>query len=110
MYGTAIEGLFDAAPAAALGFVGFCALMFGLGMRPAGDDPDDKSKTVVLVDDDADVMRGLRALIEARTPFRVAGVAHSGLEGVRVVGALGPDLVVVDVKLPELDGIETTRR
>ncbi|MDQ3958149.1 MAG: response regulator transcription factor, partial [Actinomycetota bacterium] len=63
-----------------------------------------------LVDDDADVLRGLRSLIESRTPFRVAGVAYSGLEGLRVVDAVTPDLVVVDVKLPELDGIETTRR
>ena len=110
MYGTAIEGLLDVAPAAALGFVGFCFLMFALGMQgtPADDPP--KSKTVVLVDDDADVLRGLRWLIESRTPFRVAGVAYSGLEGIRVVDAVTPDLVVVDVKLPELDGIETTRR
>lgn len=110
MYGTAIEGLFDAAPAAALGFVGFCGLMFALGMHSPPEGDDGKSKTVVLVDDDADVMRGLRALIESRTPFRVAGVAYSGLEGLRVVDAVEPDLVVVDVKLPELDGIETTRR
>lgn len=109
MYGTAIEGLFDAAPAAALGFVGFCGLMFALGMHDPRED-DAEAKTVVLVDDDADVMRGLRALIDSRTPFRVAGVAYSGREGLRVVDALEPDLVVVDVKLPELDGVETTRR
>jgi DNA-binding NarL/FixJ family response regulator len=110
MYGTAIEGLLDVAPAATLGFVGFCFSMFALGMRGAPDDEDTKSKTVVLVDDDADVLRGLRSLIESRTPFRVAGVAYSGLEGLRVVAAVEPDLVVVDVKLPELDGVETTRR
>lgn len=110
MYGTAIEGLLDVAPAATLGFLGFCFLMFALGMRGAPDDEEPKSKTVVLVDDDADVLRGLRSLIESRTPFRVAGVACSGLEGIRVVDAVTPDLVVVDVKLPELDGIETTRR
>jgi DNA-binding NarL/FixJ family response regulator len=110
MYGTAIEGLFDVAPAATLGFVGFCALMFAAGMDNPRDDVDSRSKTVVLVDDDADVLRGLRSLIESRTPFRVAGVAYSGLEGLRVVDAVTPDLVVVDVKLPELDGIETTRR
>lgn len=110
MYGTAIEGLLDVAPAATLGFFAFCFLMFALGMSPPRDDEDSKSKTVVLVDDDADVLRGLRWLIESRTPFRVAGVAYSGLEGLRVVDAVTPDLVVVDVKLPELDGIETTRR
>ena len=110
MYGTAIEGLFDVAPAATLGFFGFCFLMFALGMSSPRDEDDGKTKTVVLVDDDPDVMRGLRSLIESRTPFRVAGVAYSGLEGLRVVDAVTPDLVVVDVKLPELDGIETTRR
>lgn len=110
MYGTAIEGLFDVAPAATLGFFAFCGLMFALGMSAPRDEDETKSKTVVLVDDDADVMRGMRSLIESRTPFRVAGVAYSGLEGLRVVDAVSPDLVVVDVKLPELDGIETTRR
>lgn len=110
MYGTAIEGLRDVAPAATLGFVGFCFLMFALGMHNPGDDDEEKSKTVVLVDDDADVLRGMRSLIDSRTPFRVAGVAYSGLEALRVIDAVTPDLVVVDVKLPELDGIETTRR
>jgi DNA-binding NarL/FixJ family response regulator len=110
MYGTAIEGLLDVAPGPTLGFVGFCFLMFALGMHRPADDEDGKSKTVVLVDDDADVLRGLRSLVESRTPFRVAGVAYSGLEALRVVDAVTPDLVVVDVKLPELDGIETTRR
>lgn len=110
MYGTALQGLLDVAPAATLGFFAFCFLMFALGMSAPRDDAVAKSKTVVLVDDDADVMRGMRSLIESRTPFRVAGVAYSGLEGLRVVDAVTPDLVVVDVKLPELDGIETTRR
>lgn len=110
MYGTAIQGLMDVAPAATLAFFAFCFLMFALGMTGSPEDEEPKSKTVVLVDDDADVMRGLRSLIESRTPFRVAGVAYSGLEGIRVVDAVTPDLVVVDVKLPELDGIETTRR
>lgn len=110
MYGTAIQGLLDVAPAATLGFFAFCFLMLAMGMSAPRDEDETKSKTVVLVDDDADVLRGLRSLIESRTPFRVTGVAYSGLEGLRVVDAVTPDLVVVDVKLPELDGIETTRR
>ncbi|MDQ3916008.1 MAG: response regulator transcription factor [Actinomycetota bacterium] len=109
MYGTAIEGLLDVAPAETLAFVGFGFLMFALGMHNPAEE-DEKTKTAVLVDDDPDVLRGLRSLVESRTPFRVAGVAWSGREGLRVADAVTPDLVVVDVKLPELDGIETTRR
>ncbi|HEV2755069.1 MAG TPA: response regulator transcription factor [Actinomycetota bacterium] len=110
MYGTAIEGLLDVAPAATLGFVGFCFLMFAMGMYNPPDEDDGKTKTAVLVDDDPDVLRGLRALVESRTPFRVAGVAWSGAEALRVADAVTPDLVVVGVKLPEIDGIETARR
>ena len=110
MYGTALEGLLEVAPVPVLGFMGFGFLMFALGMSSPGEEEEPKSRTVVLVDDDADILRGLRTLIESRTPFRVVGVAYSGLEGLRVVDTVEPDLVVVDVKLPELDGIETTRR
>ena len=110
MYGTALQGLIEVAPVPVLGLMGFGFLMFALGMQNGPDQDDDKTKTVVLVDDDFDVLRGLRSLVESRTPFRVAGVACSALEGLRVVGSLEPDLVVVDVKLPDLDGIETTRR
>jgi DNA-binding NarL/FixJ family response regulator len=110
MYGTALEGLFEVAPVPVLGFMGFVFLMFALGMQNGPEEDDGKTKTVVLVDDDFDVLRGLRSLVESRTPFRVGGIACSGLEGLRIVDAIEPDLVVVDVKLPDLDGIETTRR
>lgn len=110
MYGTAIEGLFQVAPGYALGFVAFVFLMFAAGMQNSSTEDDGKTRTVVLIDDDTDVLRGLRTLIEAHTPFRVAGVAYSGVEGLRVVTSVIPDLVVIDVKLPEMDGIETTRR
>lgn len=65
---------------------------------------------VVLVDDDPDVLRGLRYLIEERTSLGVVGEAQRGDAAVDVVDATLPDVVVMDVRLPGLDGIEATRR
>jgi DNA-binding NarL/FixJ family response regulator len=67
-------------------------------------------KKVVLVDDDPDVLRGLRWLIEDRTALTVVGEARTGRSAVQVVDSTQPDVVVIDVKLPDLDGIEATRK
>ena len=101
--------LFEVAPWVVIGFFGFGFLMFAFGMvRPKEEDVH--PKTAVIVDDDADIRRGLKTLIENRTPFAVAGEASDGAAGTYVVDSLLPDLVVIDVKLPEVDGIELTRR
>jgi DNA-binding NarL/FixJ family response regulator len=64
------------------------------------------SITVFLADDHAVVRDGLRALLEAQPDMRVIGDAADGRETVRQVGRLRPDVVVLDIAMPELNGIE----
>ncbi len=65
---------------------------------------------VVVVDDDFMVAKVHSAFV-ARVPgFTVAGVAHSGTEALRTVAELRPDLVLLDIHLPDMNGIEVLRR
>ncbi|WP_407444843.1 response regulator [Rhodococcus sp. (in: high G+C Gram-positive bacteria)] len=65
---------------------------------------------VVLVDDQALVREGLRALLERTDDIVVAGEADDGDVGVRVVTATRPDVVLMDIRMPGTDGIAATRR
>ncbi len=64
---------------------------------------------VVVVDDDPMVREAVRALMEDRG-FDVVGEAEDGLAAVGVVAELLPDVVLMDVKMPVMDGLEATRR
>lgn len=66
--------------------------------------------TVVLVDDHPVVRGGLRALIESFEGFAVVGEAADGEQAVREVQLHHPDAVVMDVLMPNVDGVEATRR
>jgi len=65
---------------------------------------------VLLADDHAVVRDGLRALLEHGGDFEIVGVAGNGREAVAEAQRLTPDVVVMDIAMPELDGIEATRR
>jgi two-component system invasion response regulator UvrY len=65
---------------------------------------------VVTVDDQAVFRRAAEVVIEASPGFELAGEAGSGDEGLAVVERLRPDLVLVDVRMPGMDGVETARR
>lgn len=69
----------------------------------------DNSISVLLVDDHEVVRQGVRASLEAREGFTVVGEAASGEEAVRLAGELVPDVVLVDLIMPGMDGVETTR-
>lgn len=67
-------------------------------------------KRILLADDHEIVREGLRALIEKRTDMEVAGEANSGWEAVRLVRKLTPDLIIMDISMPDLNGIDATRQ
>jgi len=64
---------------------------------------------VVIVDDHALFRRGLRSLLEAEDGIEVVGEAADGETSIAVVAACQPDVVVMDVRMPRLGGIEATR-
>ena len=66
--------------------------------------------SVLLVDDHAVVREGYRRLLETHTNIKVVGEAANGLDAVVLFGALTPDVVVMDIALPGITGIETLRR
>jgi DNA-binding NarL/FixJ family response regulator len=65
---------------------------------------------VLIVDDQPLVRGGLRMIIETRPEFVVVGEAVHGLEAVAMVEVVRPHVVVMDIQMPVLDGIEATRR
>jgi DNA-binding NarL/FixJ family response regulator len=66
--------------------------------------------TVLAVDDQAVFLRAARELIAATPGFTQVGEAASGPEAVERAEELRPDLVLLDVRMPEMDGIETAQR
>jgi DNA-binding NarL/FixJ family response regulator len=65
---------------------------------------------VLLCDDQALVRGGFRMILEARPDIEVVGEAEDGLDAVEQTGALEPDVVLMDVRMPNLDGIGATRQ
>ena len=66
--------------------------------------------TIVLVDDHQVVRQGLRALLESESDFSITGETGDGLEAVDLVERLRPDVLVVDLMMPGLNGLEVTRQ
>jgi DNA-binding NarL/FixJ family response regulator len=65
---------------------------------------------VLLTDDQPLVRHGLRVLITDRIGLEVAGEAANGEEAARLAEQMAPDVVVMDIRMPRMDGIEATRR
>ena len=65
---------------------------------------------VLIVEDQDIVRRGLATLLELDERVEVVGEAASGVEALRQVPRLGPDVALVDVRMPGMDGVELTRR
>ncbi|MEX1049263.1 MAG: response regulator [Akkermansiaceae bacterium] len=65
---------------------------------------------VLLVDDHRMVREGFRSVIEAKSDIRVVGEAADGVEAVQKARELHPDVVVMDINMPRMNGLEATRR
>jgi DNA-binding NarL/FixJ family response regulator len=66
--------------------------------------------TVLLVDDQELFREGVRVIIDAQDGMRVIGAAGNGIEAVRLVEELQPDVVLMDIRMPEMDGVEASRQ
>ena len=65
----------------------------------------------VLLVDDQDLFReGVKVIVDAQPGMTVVGSAGDGLEAVRLVDELEPDVVLMDIRMPEMDGVEATRQ
>jgi len=64
------------------------------------------SKSILIVDDDKLVRRVLRSFVESRTHFDVCGEAVNGIDAIEKARTLNPDLIVMDLSMPVMNGLE----
>ena len=65
---------------------------------------------LLVVDDESLVRHGFRLILDSEDDFEVIGEAADGEEAIKEAGRLKPDVVLIDIRMPRLDGVEATRR
>jgi DNA-binding NarL/FixJ family response regulator len=70
----------------------------------------DETKRLILADDHHLLRRGFKSLLSGETDLEVVGEASNGLQAIEMCRRLEPDLILMDVRMPEMDGITATRR
>jgi DNA-binding NarL/FixJ family response regulator len=65
---------------------------------------------VLIADDHPVVCKGIRDLLEAAPGIRVAGVAHTGRDAIHMTASLNPDILLLDMELPDLSGVEVLKQ
>jgi two-component system chemotaxis response regulator CheB len=78
-------------------------------MAVTREPPSDRVR-VLIVDDDYDFACAMREALSADGRIDVAGIAHDGLEALELTKTLRPDVVLLDLEMPRMDGYETLRR
>jgi DNA-binding NarL/FixJ family response regulator len=74
-----------------------------IGLKP-------KVHRVLIVDDQEAIRNALRGLLSAQSSFQTCGEAHDGREAVQMAVELDPEVILMDISMPGLDGLEATRR
>ncbi len=82
----------------------------GVEVQPISKSATPGGTTVLLADDHAVLRQGLRALLEAENDIRVVGEAENGRQAVQLAQRLQPDVVLMDIAMPSLNGLEATRQ
>lgn len=87
-----------------------CRRLLERNSRGVTREPPSDRVRVLIVDDDDDFASAMRAALTADGRIDVAGIAHDGLEALELTKSLRPDLVLLDLEMPRMDGYETLRR
>jgi DNA-binding NarL/FixJ family response regulator len=67
-------------------------------------------KRILVVDDQVHVRKGLEAILSLEADLRIVGYASNGLEAMELAEKFDPDIILIDLSMPHLDGYETIRR
>ena len=82
----------------------------GYPLSPVAEEPPDMTVRILIADDQALVRAGFKMILDAEDDLDVVGEASDGAQAVAMANDLEPDVVLMDIRMPELDGIEATRR
>lgn len=78
------------------------------GSRPAKDQAQNDVINILLVDDIQDVRDNIEKLLAFEADFKVVGTASTGRQGVQLAKELQPDIIIMDINMPDMDGLQAT--